>query len=78
MNWIDVNDQLPKNEEEVLALVKGYFPLINNPLTQKTSLRIFEASFCRNMGWNIPDYTERWSPVLYWMPRPENPGLKNE
>ncbi len=71
MKWINIQDDLPKDGDQVLALVNSYFPF-DNPLVQKRSNKIFQGSFNRCRGWNIKFCPEDYY-VTYWMPLPEKP-----
>lgn len=72
MEWIDVNDRLPENGKEVLCLLSGYFPCGVDPLSQGRKHRVFQCSFYRNIGWNMP-FSPNGCFVVYWMPLPEIP-----
>ncbi len=72
MKWISVEDDLPKNGEQVIALIEGYFNDPNDPLSQKKSLRVFQCNFYRSHGWHKPFCPENCR-VKYWMLIPESP-----
>ncbi len=72
MKWTSVEDDLPKNGQQVIALIQGYFYNIDDPLSQKKSLRVFQCNFHRSQGWHIPFCPENCS-VQYWMSLPEPP-----
>lgn len=72
MKWIDVQEDLPKDEEQVLALLEGYFYQPNDPLRQTVSFRIFQCSVNRSNGWKVP-YLSDPHYVKYWMPLPKPP-----
>ena len=79
MEWINIKDNLPPDEEVVLVLIEGYFHKKCDPLHQKTSLKIFHASFDRKIGWYIPYLDQFKMPVMAWMPLPKLPDfLKSE
>ena len=75
MDWIDSNDQLPHNSEQVLGLIEGYF-VQDSPLMQKRSFRIFQCTFHRFTGWHIPFCPEPHFFVKYWMPKPKDPSYE--
>jgi len=72
MEWISVEDDLPKNREQVLVLIEGFFPNISDPLFKKKSYRVFQSSFTRSIGWETP-YAPELHLVKYWMKKPEDP-----
>lgn len=77
MEWIDVQTDLPKDGEQVLGLVEGYFSYSISDICQKRSFRIFQCTFCRFVGWEIPFYTNTSCPyVRYWMKKPADPVLE--
>ncbi len=72
MEWISVDDDLPKNGEQVLVLIEGYFCTTDSYLGQKRSHRVFQSTFHRYKGWETPFSPEGcW--VKYWMPLPKPP-----
>lgn len=72
MEWINVQEQLPLDGEQVLGLIEGYFPNENDPLYQRRSFRMFQCCFFRTIGWSIPFCPDRgW--VKYWMIKPDFP-----
>lgn len=73
MKWISVQNDLPKDGDQVLALVSAYFAEVGDPFFQKRTLRIFQATFNRCRGWHIPFLPEYSSAVEYWMKIPEEP-----
>ncbi len=71
--WINVNVDLPKNDEQVLVLIDGFFINSEDFLAHKRSLKIFQISFNRYKGWSMP-YEDNNFLVKYWMPLPEMPN----
>lgn len=72
MEWISVDADLPKNYEQVLGLVEGYFCSEFSPLGQKKSHRIFQCTFERSTGWHIP-FAPSGCNVNFWMRKPDEP-----
>lgn len=73
MDWISVDESLPKNREQVLVLVLDYFATGDNPLCQKLSHRVFQGHFHRQRGWSVPFYANDPC-VTYWMPMLDMPA----
>lgn len=73
MEWISVEKELPPNNETVLTLIEGYFPNKDDPLSQRTSNKIFEGRFFRSFGWEV-DFLPNKGHVRFWMPLPEGPN----
>lgn len=72
MEWIKVEDELPKDWEKVLTLCSGQFESFDkDPLCQKISFRIFEGIFSRRTGWYTPD-CKGARMIIAWMPRPKD------
>lgn len=76
MEWIDVNEQLPENNQNVLVLAEGYFSNYTFDLCQKKTHKIFEGYFTRFEGWFTPDCKELRI-ITHWMMRPKDP-IKTE
>lgn len=72
MEWISVEDALPKNGEQVLVLVEAHFLSDTDVLCQKRSHRVFQATFSRCVGWETP-FAPNLYLVRYWMPKPTDP-----
>ena len=67
--WISVEDRLPEDDGDVLAIVSGY-PTPN--ITLEDVLVV--AAFCEGEGWYIEEYRDWDNPIItYWMPLPEPP-----
>lgn len=67
--WISVEDRLPEDDGDVLAIVSGY-PTPN--ITLEDVLVV--AAFCKGEGWYIEEYRDWDNPIItYWMPLPEPP-----
>lgn len=67
--WISVEDRLPEDDGDVLAIVSGY-PTPN--ITLEDVLVV--AAFCEGEGWYIEEYPDWDNPIItYWMPLPEPP-----
>lgn len=68
-DWISVEDRLPEDDGDVLAIVSGY-PTPN--ITLEDVLVV--AAFCEGEGWYIEEYPDWDNPIItYWMPLPEPP-----
>lgn len=68
-DWISVEDRLPEDDGDVLAIVSGY-PTPN--ITLEDVLVV--AAFCEGEGWYIGEYPDWDNPIItYWMPLPEPP-----
>lgn len=68
-DWISVEDRLPEDDGDVLAIVSGY-PTPN--ITLEDVLVV--AAFCEGEGWYIGEYRDWDNPIItYWMPLPEPP-----
>lgn len=68
-DWISVEDRLPEDDGDVLAIVSGY-PTPN--ITLEDVLVV--AAFCEGEGWYIEEYRDWDNPIItYWMPLPEAP-----
>lgn len=68
-DWISVEDRLPEDDGDVLAIVSGY-PTPN--ITLEDVLVV--ATFCEGEGWYIEEYRDWDNPIItYWMPLPEPP-----
>lgn len=67
--WISVEDRLPEDDGDVLAIVSGY-PTPN--ITLEDVLVV--AAFCEGERWYIEEYPDWDNPIItYWMPLPEPP-----
>ena len=67
--WISVEERLPEDDGDVLAIVSGY-PTSN--ITLEDVLVV--AAFCEGEGWYIEEYPDWDNPIItYWMPLPEPP-----
>lgn len=67
--WISVEDRLPEDDGDVLAIVSGY-PTPN--ITLEDVLVV--AAFYEGEGWYIEEYPDWDNPIItYWMPLPEPP-----
>ena len=72
-DWISVEERLPENDGDVLAIVSGY-PTPN--ITLEDVLVV--AAFCEGEGWYIEEYPDWDNPIItYWMPLPEPPEEEN-
>lgn len=68
-DWISVEDRLPEDDGDVLAIVSGY-PTPNITLEDVMVV----AAFCEGEGWYIGEYPDWDNPIItYWMPLPEPP-----
>lgn len=68
-DWISVEDRLPEDDGDVLAIVSGY-PTPN--ITLEDVLVV--AAFCKGEGWYIEEYRDWDNPIItHWMPLPEPP-----
>lgn len=68
-DWISVEDRLPEDDGDVLAIVSGY-PSPNITLEDVMVV----AAFCKGEGWYIGEYPDWDNPIItYWMPLPEPP-----
>ena len=68
-DWISVEDRLPEDDGDVLAIVSGY-PTPN--ITLEDVLVV--AAFYEGEGWYIEEYPDWDNPIItYWMPLPEPP-----
>lgn len=68
-DWISVEDRLPEDDGDVLAIVSGY-PTPN--ITLEDVLVV--AAFCEGEGWYIGEYPDWDNPIItHWMPLPEPP-----
>lgn len=68
-DWISVEDRLPEDDGDVLAIASGY-PTPN--ITLEDVLVV--AAFCEGEGWYIEEYPDWDNPIItYWMPLPEPP-----
>ena len=68
-DWISVEDRLPEDDGDVLAIVSGY-PTPNITLADVMVV----AAFCKGEGWYIGEYPDWDNPIItYWMPLPEPP-----
>lgn len=68
-DWISVEERLPEDDGDVLAIVSGY-PTPN--ITLEDVLVV--AAFCEGEGWYIEEYPDWDNPIItYWMPLPEPP-----
>lgn len=68
-DWINVEDRLPEDDGDVLAIASGY-PSPNITLEDVMVV----ASFCGGEGWYIGEYPDWDDPIItYWMPLPEPP-----
>lgn len=68
-DWISVEDRLPEDDGDVLAIVSGY-PTPNITLEDVMVV----AAFCEEEGWYIGEYPDWDNPIItYWMPLPEPP-----
>lgn len=71
-DWISVEDRLPEDDGDVLAIVSGY-PTPN--ITLEDVLVV--AAFCEGEGWYIEEYPDWDNPIItYWMPLPEPPEVE--
>jgi hypothetical protein len=75
MEWIDVNDALPKDEEQVIVLARCINTVGAYPSHDLFVLSVFEAEFNRKTGWYVY-FRENNSMVYYWMPLPEKPDVR--
>lgn len=74
MEWINVEEKLPPDDQHVLVLVEGYFVHKGKPdLGRKKSTHIFEGSFSRRHGWCVPFSPADYYPIISWMPAPKPP-----
>jgi hypothetical protein len=65
--WISVKDELPSNEDKVWVLNLDDITRYNYHEPKSVHrLRIYEANFSRNEGWNIVGSPFR--KVMYWTP----------
>ena len=72
-DWISVEERLPEDDGDVLAIVSGY-PTPN--ITLEDVLVV--AAFCEGEGWYIEEYPDWDNPIItYWMPLPEPPEEDN-
>lgn len=78
MQWLDVQDVLPKDNMEVLVLVEGYFHKACDPLNQRIRKIIFQGTFNRRHGWHVPYCPEKHYAVVSWMPQPSYQEYRNE
>lgn len=68
-DWISVEDRLPEDDGDVLAIASGY-PTPNITLEDVMVV----AAFCGGEGWYIGEYPDWDDPIItYWMPLPEPP-----
>ena len=68
-DWISVEDRLPEDDGDVLAIASGY-PTPN--ITLEDVLVV--AAFCEGEGWHIEEYPDWDNPIItYWIPLPEPP-----
>lgn len=68
-DWISVEDRLPEDDGDVLAIVSGY-PTPNITLEDVMVV----AAFCEEEGWYIGEYPDWDNPIItYWMPLPKPP-----
>lgn len=68
-DWISVEDRLPEDDGDVLAIVSGY-PSPNITLEDVMVV----AAFCKGEWWYIGEYPDWDNPIItYWMPLPEPP-----
>ena len=68
-DWISVEDRLPEDDGDVLAIVSGY-PTPNITLEDVMVV----ATFCGEEGWYIGEYPDWDDPIItHWMPLPEPP-----
>lgn len=68
-DWISVEDRLPEDDGDVLAIASGY-PSPNITLEDVMVI----AVFCEGEGWYIGEYPDWDNPIItYWMPLPEPP-----
>ena len=68
-DWINVEDRLPEDDGDVLAIASGY-PTPNITLEDVMVI----AAFCEGEGWYIEEYPDWDDPIItHWMQLPEPP-----
>ena len=67
--WISVEERMPKDDGDLLAIVSGYPP---PNITLENVIVV--AAYCGSEGWYVNEYPEWEDPtVTYWMPLPAVP-----